>query len=236
MTERAARDYKKLLQAGTWFRSLDEDFQDGLVLAATLRRYQPEQRVFTRGDPCWGLGGTLEGSIRVGGTTEGGDESILVFAEPPTWFGEISIVDGGPMTHDAAAERESTVVHVAPAAVEALLLAQPERWRDMARLLATKARLLFAAMEEQALLPAASILVRRLLQMTEGYGGWDDRSARVLEINQEKLAAMLAISRQTVNQLLKELEQQRLLRPCYGGIEILDLPGLRRAARRSLVP
>jgi CRP-like cAMP-binding protein len=201
-----------------------------------VHRYQPGQRVFTRGEPCWGLGGTLEGSIRVGGTNEEGDESILVFAEPPTWFGEVSIVDEGPMTHDATAERESLVVQVVPAALAALLRAKPERWQDLARLLAMKARLLFAALEERALLPVSALLVRRLVQMAEGYGGWDDRSARLLAINQEKLAAMLATSRQTVNQILKELEQQQLVRLGYGGIEILDLAGLRRAAQRSLMP
>ena len=41
---------------------------------------------------------------------------------------------------------------------------------------------------------------------------------------------MLAISRQTTNQILKELETQGILRLAYGGIEIIDLARLRQQA------
>ena len=38
------------------------------------------------------------------------------------------------------------------------------------------------------------------------------------------------LSRQTINSLLKSLEQQGIIGLSYGAIEVLDLPGLRRAA------
>jgi CRP-like cAMP-binding protein len=53
----------------------------------------------------------------------------------------------------------------------------------------------------------------------------------VLHLPQEQLALMLAISRQTTNQILKELEAQGIVRLTYGEIEILDLPRLRQAAQ-----
>ena len=236
MKERTPLDYKELLRAGKWFRGLAEDFQDELLAAATLRRYVPGETVFTRGAPCLGLVGVLEGSIRVGGSNEAGEESILVFAEPPTWFGEISIVDEGPMTHDARAERESLTVFLTPESVQRVIAKKPERWRDMGRLMALKVRLLFTGMEELALLPVSALVARRLVHMTEGYGGWEDRSARVIEVSQEQLATILAVSRQTVNQVLKDLEALKLVRTVYAGVEILDLSGLRRAAGRMLMP
>ena len=236
MKERAARDFKELLRAGLWFRGLADDFQDALLAAATLRRYTPGETVFTRGGPCLGLVGVLEGSIKVGGVNAQGDEAILVFAEPPTWFGEVSILDDGPMTHDAVAERESLCIHIAPDALTRVLEKKPERWRDIGRLMAIKVRLLFTTMEEMALLPVSALVARRLVHMTLGYGGWDDRSARVLEVSQEQLATMLAISRQTVNTVLKDLEMQNIVRKVYAGIEILDLPGLRAVAGKMLMP
>ncbi len=41
---------------------------------------------------------------------------------------------------------------------------------------------------------------------------------------------MLSLSRQTVNQLLKDLEAKKLVRVSYGGIELVDLDGLRAEA------
>ena len=68
--------------------------------------------------------------------------------------------------------------------------------------------------------------------MAEGYGQWtaEGQSRRVIEISQEQLSLMLAISRQTTNQILKDLEAQGIVRLSYGGIEILDRERLRQAA------
>ncbi|MNY81824.1 hypothetical protein D3C86_2235990 [compost metagenome] len=48
---------------------------------------------------------------------------------------------------------------------------------------------------------------------------------------QEQLAMMLSLSRQTTNQILKDLEAQGALRLTYGEIEILDLDLLQHAAQ-----
>ncbi|MDX1297320.1 MAG: helix-turn-helix domain-containing protein, partial [Pseudomonas sp.] len=91
-----------------------------------------------------------------------------------------------------------------------------------------RGRLAFIALEEMSLLPAAPRLARRLLMMAENYGEGEPR--RVIHLPQEQLALMLAISRQTTNQILKELEGQGIVRLTYGEIEILDLARLRQAA------
>jgi len=52
----------------------------------------------------------------------------------------------------------------------------------------------------------------------------------VIRVQQDQLGAMLSISRQTVNQILKDLEAQGLLHRARGSIEILDLAQLRKFA------
>ncbi|MNF89220.1 hypothetical protein D3C85_1184780 [compost metagenome] len=69
---------------------------------------------------------------------------------------------------------------------------------------------------------------RRLLLIAENYGEGEPR--RAVHLAQEQLAPMLAISRQTSNQIVKELESQGIVRLSYGEIEILDLPRLRQPA------
>jgi len=44
---------------------------------------------------------------------------------------------------------------------------------------------------------------------------------------QEQLALMLSLSRQTTNQILKDLQGQGILHLSYGEIEILDIERLR---------
>ena len=49
----------------------------------------------------------------------------------------------------------------------------------------------------------------------------------VLRITQQELAYLVGLSRQRVNEALKVLETQQLIRIEYGGLRILDLQGLR---------
>ena len=166
--------------------------------------------------------------MRVGAVSRDGKEALLTLVEPPYWFGEISLFDGQPRTHDAFAESASTLLLVPQASLLALLEREPRYWRDFALLMSQKLRLAFIALEEMSLLPAAPRLARRLLMMAEGYGETGPR--RVLHLAQEQLALMLGLSRQTTNQILKDLEARGALRLTYGEIEISDLGTLRQAA------
>ena len=50
---------------------------------------------------------------------------------------------------------------------------------------------------------------------------------RLLQISQEELGYLAGVSRQRANQALKVLEDAMLVRSEYGGINVLDLEGLR---------
>ncbi|EKN0214650.1 TPA: Crp/Fnr family transcriptional regulator [Pseudomonas aeruginosa] len=225
MNERT--DYRSQLQAGRWFQGLPEALQTHLLALAQPRQLPPGQRLFARGDAPCGLYCVVEGAIRISAVSENGKEALLILVEAPHWFGEIALFDGQARTHDAYAEGHTQLLQVPQAALLELLRREPHYWRDVALLMSHKLRLAFIALEEMALLPAAQRLARRLLMLAEGYD--NSRSRQVLHLPQEQLALMLSLSRQTTNQILKYLEAQGILQLSYGGIEILDLAGLRAA-------
>ncbi|MGP0172907.1 Crp/Fnr family transcriptional regulator [Pseudomonas sp. NCHU5208] len=217
----------RLLQ-GHWFAALPQSLRDELLAMAQVQRLDAGQRLFRRGDRPSGLYAVVEGAVRIGAVSENGKEALLTLIEPPYWFGEISLFDGLPRTHDAFAESASTLLLLPQAELLALLERQPQHWRDFALLMSHKLRLAFLALEDMSLLPAAPRLARRLLLMAENYGEGEPR--RVLHLAQEQLALMLSLSRQTTNQILKDLEAQGIVHLTYGEIEILDLQRLRQAA------
>ncbi|WP_372876195.1 Crp/Fnr family transcriptional regulator [Pseudomonas sp.] len=222
------RAYRACLQGGHWFGALPAALQDALLAAARVQRLDAGQRLFRRGDPPSGLYAVVEGAMRIGAVSAQGKEALLTLIEAPYWFGEVSLFDGQPRTHDAFAEGASTLLLVPQSALLELLERQPQYWRDFALLMSQKLRLAFIALEQMSLLPAAPRLARRLLMIAENYG--EGESRRVIHLAQEQLALMLAISRQTTNQILNELQAQGILRLTYGEIEILDLARLRQAA------
>jgi CRP/FNR family cyclic AMP-dependent transcriptional regulator len=231
MARKRVADYRELLRAGRWFRALPEAFQDALVSIGVLREVHPANVLFARGHASNGMFGVLEGQLRASGTDDDGRLALLTIVEPPTWVGEIPLFDGLPRTHDLIAETDALVVHVPQEPLVALLEREPRYWRDMALLLTAKLRLAFTSMEDSQLLPIAARVTHRLVLIAEGYGEWSDGSTRQVGVSQETLATMLSTSRQTVNQVLKKLEAQGLVRLQYGRVEIVDLKGLRKTLR-----
>ncbi|WP_206996491.1 Crp/Fnr family transcriptional regulator [Trinickia mobilis] len=209
------------LAASAWFRASPADLRAALLEEGRVVRLPAGARLFIRGDADDGIYCVLEGAIRIGAASFAGKEALLALIEPGNWFGEIALFDGRPRTHDAYAERDAALFHVPRAALAVLLERAPQYWHAFGLLLTQKLRLMFNWIEETALLPASQRVARRLLLMAGGYG---DASAarRVLKVPQEDLAMMLALSRQTINQILRQFETQGALTLRYAEIEIVD--------------
>ncbi|MGY1878833.1 Crp/Fnr family transcriptional regulator [Pseudomonas reactans] len=223
-----AEQWHARLATGHWFSRLPGPFQHSLLAHARLRQLTAGQYLFKRGDPPCGLYAVLDGSLRVSAVNEQGKEAILSLVESPYWFGEISLFDGLPRTHDACAVGPCTLLQVPQQALLNILDENPRYWRDLALLMSQKLRLSFIGLEQLSLMSASVRLAHRLLMIVEGYGDID-HSKRVLQLPQEDLAAMLSLSRQTTNALLKDLQAQGIVRLGYGEIEILDAHRLREA-------
>lgn len=215
----------RLLERSAWFRSAPAAMQAQLIQAGRVERLAAGERLFTRGDSDDGLYCVLDGLVRIGAASSAGKEALLAVIEPVNWFGEIALFDNRPRTHDAYAERDSALFHVPRPALATLLERTPEYWHAFGLLLTQKLRLAFDAIEEAALLPAAQRVARRLLLMAGGYGE-PGAMRRVLKVPQEDLAMMLALSRQTINQVLKQFETQGALKLRYAEIEIADVQKL----------
>ena len=222
-----------LLRRDIWFGALDTRLAEALTEVAVRRVLSPGQHLFFRGDPPDGLYAVLDGTLRVSGVTEAGKEAVLSLLEPPTWFGEISLFDRLPRTHDVSAEGTVLLLHVRQGDLEAMLARQPRYWRDLGVLMALKARLAFINLEDLALLPPDVRLARRLVWLAQSADPRREQAVCRLVLSQSALAAMVFMSRQTANQGLMALQAQGILHVAYGAIEVLDRGRLIEAARLS---
>jgi CRP/FNR family cyclic AMP-dependent transcriptional regulator len=158
-----------------------------------------------------------------------GKEALLAVLGPTAWLGEISLFDGLPRPNDATAVSRTLLLHVPEAALRDLLDATPRYWRDLALLMAQRLRVSFENAEAVTLLPAAQRVANRLLMIAGGYRGLNATQSRI-RLSQDSLASMVSLSRQTTNQLLRNLEEQQILSLKSGEIAILDFERLRAAS------
>lgn len=215
-----------------WFAALAPPLQAAIVERARLRRLQGGELLFRRHEPGADWYGVLEGALKVGASSPQGRDLTLTYLEPGAWFGEISIFDGQPRTHDAQAQGATTVLQLPHAEFETIYAEHPGFARALLQLQCQRLRLLFGALEEANALPLEQRLARQLLNLGRSHGQLEaDGALRIaLHLPQDALAQLLGTTRQRINQALKAWERDGLLRQRYGEISLIEQPRLRQLA------
>lgn len=219
MTNRFPEHLLVTLELNAWFSGRSKEFKRGLtglgkVLASDVGEY-----LFRRGDENSGIYAVLEGSVRISGLSVDGKESLLTVLESSAWFGELALFDGDLRTHDAQVVAGSKLLHIPCSSLKMFLESNPEFWRDFGLLLTEKLRATFTLVEDMALLPVSDRLVKRLVGLARA-SGRSSSDMITVQLDQASLASMLAASRQTVNQVLKDLESKSLVELRYGEVFI----------------
>ena len=233
--ESSLHRYRSQLETTPWFRGLPVELRDYLVSHATLITLEKGQFLYRRGDRSYGLYAVLGGALAIGTVGEDGKEALLAVLGPTAWIGEISLFDGLPRPNDVAAVSRTLLLHVPEPALQGLLDSTPRYWRDFALLMTQRLRVSFENAEAMTLLPAAQRVANRLLMIAGGYGGLNASQSRI-RVSQDSLASMVSLSRQTINQLLRNLESQRIVSLKSGEITILDFDRLRAVSLGDLNP
>jgi CRP/FNR family transcriptional regulator, cyclic AMP receptor protein len=163
--------------------------------------------------------GLVSGAFKISSLREDGKEAILVVLEAGNWFGEISLIDQQPRTHDATALGPAEVL-VLPRAAFDELMARPVFSRAISLLLATRMRALYGMVEDVTLRSTRARVARRLLLLARGDATQSADARRAVPVSQEALAMMLGITRQTLSKELKALVEAGAVELGYGRIVI----------------
>ena len=225
-----------VLKSGEWFAALVPAFQQAVLASSHVRVLAAGTRVFHRGDPCDGIYCVLSGAVRFGAIAPSGREFIVALVEAPEWFGEIALFDGGVRTHDAWADVPSTLLHLPHRHLTKILASDPGAWQHLGRLLVRKLRVALSLLEDMALEPPKVRLARCLINLFEGYGQRKAEPPYRVRVSQERLGMMLSLTRQTVNELLRQMEKESIIECERGGVRVLDPGRLREAAGLASEP
>ena len=183
-----------------------------------------------RGDPPEQWIACAKGAVRVSSTSVSGKQITLTYVEPGIWFGDVSIFDGDRRTHDCYAHGDTTTLNVAKADFKKILSQHVEFYEAMLRLQSRRIRQLYGLVEDLNTLPLRARLAKQLNHLLRSYGVpslSDAKAMRIsLQLAQEELAQLLGASRQRVNQELKQMERELIIRIEPGGLVVLDRDAL----------
>ena len=206
-------DELHIIESGSWFSKLSPTLKSAILSRAVVRRLADGDPLATRGSAAEEWCGVARGAVRVSSVSLSGKQVTLTYCEPGTWFGDISLFDGLPRTHDADAHGQTTLLVVRKPDFKELLNQHNELYDALLRLNCRRLRLMFDQFEDLNTRPLQARLAKQILLLARSYGIAQGEEIRIgLALAQDDLAQLLGASRQRVNQELKGFERDGAVR------------------------
>ena len=218
----------ELLARTALFGSLDQ--QDRTDIAGRMRRVQfdPDQMIFSRGDPGRDIYMVIEGRIRLSVLSSDGRELSFDHAGPGNVFGEIATLDGGERTAGATAISRVQAMALPQKALMEIIANNPKVATATIRFLCQRLRDTDQRLEAIALHRIEVRLARLMLSALklQSAAVKDGKAKLDLGMSQGELALLIGASRPKVNIALTLLEDMGAIAKAGSGyscdLEILE--------------
>lgn len=206
-------------------RDLEAIAERGIV-----RSYPKGQVLFYQHDPGESLYVIVEGRVKAFVTSEEGAELNLGVFESPSVLGEVALVDGGPRSASAEVVAAAKLLVFTRSTFFTLLGEHPPLVEAYLRMLGKLIRRLQDRTEDLVFLDLHGRVAKLLLSFAQGARRGPEGTLLDLKLTQGELAAMVAGSRPTVNQILKTFEGRGYLSIAGRQIVVKNEDALRRLA------
>jgi CRP/FNR family transcriptional regulator, cyclic AMP receptor protein len=219
---------KAVLRRNDWFAGLGGELADGILELGRIRRLN-DSLIYSANDVADGLFALISGQVRMTRAFYSGKPAYLVIASPGAWFGVSAAIDGKPYGYDAAAIGSTVIFHLSRERMKRLIGGRVEHYAAFANLVTSHFRVAVDTLIAQRNRRPLQILARELLRLAERHGRHREDGVLIdLRLSQEDLAVVIGVGRQTINRLLKTLEQDGVVTVKYASFTIQSLEALER--------
>nr|WP_217283579.1 Crp/Fnr family transcriptional regulator [Aquabacterium terrae] len=225
MRERARSPSQAELQTIPWLKVLDADDQRRTAATLVVAHAEPGDRICREGRAPTYWFGVVEGLLKMSKDSKRGGQITFTGIPPGAWFGEGTLLKREVYRYDIEALRRSTVAGLPIDEFHALLDRSIPFNRFVMSQLNERLGQFIAVREIDRFNHPDARVAHSLASLFHPilYPG----VGTLLRITQQELAYLVGLSRQRVNQALRALQADGLIRIEYGGLRVLDLGGLR---------
>ena len=208
-----------------WLRPLTADERDRVAPQLRIGDAEPGELICRRGRTATYWFGVVDGLLKMSTETADGHTITYSGLTAGGWFGEGTVMKREPYRYNVQALRKSLVAGLPVDTFHWLLDHSIGFNRFVMNQLNERLAQFIGTIEADRTPSPEQRVARNLAALVNpvlfpGVGG-------VLRITQQELAYLVGLSRQRVNEALKTLAAQDVLRIEYGGLRILDLSALR---------
>ena len=224
-----AYDCREIIAASPWFENIPDDLLDKLAAAATIKAFPANSFVWTAGQQNTDIYAVLSGRLRIILASETGQEFALDDWEQGAWLGEQVLGAEAPSKLEVRVLEPSELMVVPRQAAIAVGDAWPTMYRNLFRATWSNTRGLYEILDGVLFYPLRARVAGRVLGLIQAHGQRVDDGIRIdIKLSQNDFARLSMGSRQRVNRIFREWDQQGLVELRDNHLLIRDVAGLER--------
>lgn len=205
----------EIIARGPWFKNLPACAHEELAKGAKLELLKSNDYVFGVGQRTDSIFCILTGWVRASVNSADGDEFALTDLQTESWAGEASLFNDKPRVIDLHVKKDAWVLKIHRSVVNRIGEQYPLMYRDVAAYQVERARGVYELLAGMLLYPLKSRLAGRLLSMADETGQVVSEGVQIPQrMSQSDLARLCMGSRQRVNKILREWQNQSLVVMC----------------------
>ena len=221
-----------MLRGSLWAAGLSPEQFDWVAASTIERRVAAGGFLVRMGEPADQWIGIIDGLVKMAITTPDGRTASFTGVTAGGWFGEGSLLKAAERwRYDGIALRNTRLACMPRAVFRQLLDASIPFNRFVLSHINARLSLFIGLAEFDRLLGPDARVARCLASLFDP--DLYPQAEPLLQLTQDEVALLSAVSRQRANRALHELEAAGLLRVEFKGIRILDLHGLRGYSGRE---
>lgn len=215
-----------------WLGTLSASHRRLAACAMRVVQAEPGEVLCRTGRPAVYWFGVVDGLLKMSSDAGDGGAPLTFTGVPPgAWFGEGTLLKREAYRYNIEALRRSVVAGIPVEVFHELIAHSLPFNRFVVNQLNERLGQFIAAREIDRIHDPDSRVARNLAALFHPV--LYPAVGEMLRITQQELGYLVGLSRQRVNEALRTLQAQQLIRIEYGGVRVLDLPGLRTYAPDS---
>jgi len=198
-----------------------------IIASGQIKRFSSQEVIYVEDDHSQGLFVLLSGRVQICKLSQTGQISIMGVFEPIIMFNEVAAIDGGQTPATAIALEDSIVWKMSADALEKLILKYPRVGLGIARVLASRNRLLVGQFQDLSFRSVLSRSAKLLLDISKNGAIFIDRRKHPNHL----MASQVATVPEAFSRSLKVFRCSGLIQTNAQHITILHAPELFKIAQ-----
>lgn len=220
-----------LLKQIPLFESLLDSERQRLASLLQRRSLDKGETLFHKGESGSAFFIIIRGVIKIGVSNKLGDEVTLAILRNGDFFGEMALLDEQPRSADATALEDSLLYVLNREDFFPFLVQNENAVRSILRSLSMRLRRTDDLIAELSFLTISARLAKRLLELAKPLPTEKEPPEYRVQMSQRELAALLGVTRESINKELKILKDRGIVTTARNAILIQDLERLKRRTR-----